>query len=214
MKQFINVDSLTDIVSNSVGILIILAVVSLIHDNSKAYQLEIPIEHQSELSPVFVIAKDDALIVLDTDKIFSNAAMQATEGAASSKRIFPLEYGQLFGQIDDEHGIMFHVQDIEDSEDWHHFNDLEKNNSNLRQLFNQIDPKKQFAYFFVYDEVGESNISGSGFESFRKAREYLKNRQVKSGWKPVDTDNPANICDMSFSPLCKYLPSYLGSAQH
>ncbi|MCK5917979.1 MAG: hypothetical protein KAG34_06120 [Cocleimonas sp.] len=212
MKQIINVDSLTDIISNSVGILIILAVVNLIHDNSKAYQLEIPIEHQSELSPVFIIAKDDSLILLDTDMIFTNAAMQATDGAAGGKRIFPLEYGQLFGQIDDDHGIMFHAQDIEGSEDWHHFSTLEKNKSRLRQQLNKIDPKKQFAYFFVYDEVGESNISGSGFESFRKAREYLKSRHIKSGWKPVDSDNPASICDVSFSPLCKYLPSYLGSS--
>jgi hypothetical protein len=212
MKQLLNVDSLTDIVSNSVGILIILAVVSLIHDNSKAYQLEIPIEHQSELSPVFIIAKDDALIVLDTDKIFTNAAIQATDGAAGGKRIFPLEYGQLFGQIDDKHGIRFHAQDIEGSKDWHHFNNLEQQKSSLRQQLDLIDPKKQFAYFFVYDEVSESNISGSGFEGFRKAREYLKARHIKSGWKPVDSDNPANICDMSFSPLCKYLPSYLGSS--
>ncbi len=212
MKQFINVDSLTDIVSNSVGILIILAVVTLIHDNSKAYQLEIPIEHQSELSPVFIIAKDDKLIVLDTDKIFSNAAMQATDGAAGGRRIFPLEYGQLFGQIDDQHGIIFHAQDIEGSKDWHHFTTLEKKNSELQQQLNKIDPKQQFAYFFVYDEVGESNISGSGFEGFRMAREYLKSRHIKSGWKPVDSNNPASICDMSFSSLCKYLPSYLGSS--
>jgi hypothetical protein len=212
MKQFINVDSLTDIVSNSVGILIILAVVTLIHDNSKAYQLEIPIEHQSELSPVFIIAKDDSLIVLDTDIIFSNAAMQAADGAAGGKRIFPLEYGQLFGQIDNNHGIMFHAQDIEGSKDWFHFNNLTKKDSGLRQQLDKIDPQKQFAYFFVYDEVAESNISGSGFESFRKAREYLKTRHIKSGWKPVDSDNPASICDMSFSPLCKYLPSYLGSS--
>ncbi|HIP93788.1 MAG TPA: hypothetical protein EYH20_00450 [Leucothrix sp.] len=212
MKQFINVDSLTDIVSNSVGILIILAVVSLIHDNSKAYQLEIPIEHQSELSPVFIIAKNDKLIVLDTDKIFSNAAMQATDGAANGKRIFPLEYGQLFGQIDSKRGIIFHAQDIEGSKDWHHFTLLEKNQSDLQQQLDQIDPKKEFAYFFVYDEIEDSNISGSGFESFRMTREYLKSRHIKSGWKPVDSDNPASICDMSFSPLCKYLPSYLGSS--
>ena len=212
MKQFINVDSLTDIVSNSVGILIILAVVTLIQDNSTAYQLEIPIEHQSELSPVFIIAKDDKLIVLDTDKIFKNAAMQATEGSTGGKRIFPLDYGQLFGQIDPEHGIMFHAQDIEGNEDWHHFTSLESNDSTLRQQLNNINPKKQFAYFFVYDEVAESNISGSGFESFRITREYLKARHIKSGWKPVDSDNPASICDMSFSPLCKYLPSYLGSS--
>jgi len=212
MKQFINVDSLTDIVSNSVGILIILAVVSLIHDNSKAYQLEIPIEHQSELSPVFIIAKDDKLIVLDTDKIFSNAAMQATDGAAGGKRIFPLDYGQLFAQIDVRQGIVFHAQDIAGSKDWHHFTTLKKNKSILRQQLNKIDSKKEFAYFFVYDEVSGSNISGSGFESFRITREYLKSKHIKSGWKPVDSDHPASICDMSFNALCKYLPSYLGSS--
>jgi hypothetical protein len=212
MKQLLSVDSLTDIVSNSVGILIILAVVTLIQDNSTAYQLEIPIEHQSELSPVFIIAKDDALLLLDTAQLFSNAAFQATKGSASNKRIFPLEYGQLLGQINDKQGLIFHVQETEDDENWHHFNQLEKKESDLQQLLKGIDPKKQFAYFFVYDEVGESSISGSGFESFRKAREYLKKRQVKSGWKPVDSENPASICDMGFSPLCKYLPSYLGSS--
>ena len=212
MNNIISVDSLTDIISNSVGILIIFAVISLINDNNKSYQLEIPIEHQSDLSPVFIIAKDDALLRLDTDKLFANAAMQATEGAAANKRTFPLGYGQLLGQIDDEKGIVFHARDIEDSKEWHHFNTLEKADSELKKQLNTIDPKRQFAYFFVYDEVGDSNISGSGFEAFRKAREYLKSRGIKSGWKPVNTDNPAHICDMSFSPLCKYLPSYLGSS--
>lgn len=211
MKGLINVDSLTDIVSNSVGILIIFAVITLVHDNNKAYQLEIPIEHQSELAPVFLITKNDSVILLDTDKLFSNAAMQATDGAAGGKRLFPLDYGQLFGQIDVKKGILFHAQDMEESKDWYHFNQLDKKDSALRKVLDTIDPASQFAYFFVYDESDEGNISGSGFEAFRKTREYLKTRRIKSGWKPVDTDHPANICDISFSPLCKYLPSYLGS---
>lgn len=213
MKQFINVDSLTDIVSNSVGILIIFAVITLIHDNNKAFQLEIPIEHQSDLAPVFIIAKDDSLLVLDTDVIFTNAATQATEGSSASNRIFPLGYGQLLGQMDKNQGLKFHAQDIEGSEDWHHFDALEKKGSSLRGLLDKIDPSKQFAYFFVYDDIGESNISGSGFESFRKGREYLQSKRVKSGWKPVDADNPAGICDIYSSSLCKFLPSYLGDPQ-
>lgn len=213
MKQFINVDSLTDIISNSVGILIIFAVISLIHDKNKAFQLEIPIEHQSDLAPVFVIAKDDALLVLDTDTLFTNAAIQATEGSSTSKRIFPLGYGQLLGQMDKNNGLVFHAQDIEGSDDWHHFKTLETKDSVLRKQFDNIDPKKQFAYFFVYDDIGESSISGSGFESFRKGREYLQSKRVKAGWKPVDSDNPASICDMHSSPLCKFLPSYLGDPQ-
>ena len=207
MKNLISLDSLTDIVSNSVGILIIFAVINLIHDNNKTYQLEIPLEHETDLSPVFLIAKNDRLLVMDTDKLFSNAALQATSGAAGSKRIFALDFFGLFGQIDEEKGISFFAKD---TSEWPEFIELEKRNSPLREKLNTIDPKKQFAYFFVYDNSEDGATAGSGFEAFRKAREYLKNHFVKTGWQPVNNEAPANICDGSFSSRCVYLPSYLG----
>ncbi len=207
MRNLISLDSLTDIVSNSVGILIIFAVINLIHDNNKTYQLEIPLEHETDLSPVFFIAKNDRLLVLDTDKVFSNAALQATTGAAGKKRIFALDFFGLFGQIDEEKGISFYARD---TSEWPEFIELEKRNSSLRDKLNKIDPKKQFAYFFVYDNSEDGATAGSGFEAFRKAREYLKGHSVKTGWQPVNSEAPANICDSSYSSRCVYLPSYLG----
>ena len=111
MKNLISLDSLTDIVSNSVGILIIFAVINLIHDNNKTYQLEIPLEHVTELSPVFYICKDDRILPMDTDILFSNATLQATRGAAASKRIFSLDYFGLLGKIDTDKGISFFARD-------------------------------------------------------------------------------------------------------
>ena len=209
MKELISLDSLTDIVSNSVGILIIFAVINLIHDNNKTYQLEIPLEHATDLSPVFFLCKDDRIISMDTNTLFSNATLQASSGAAARKRIFNLDYFGLFGKIDEDNGISFFARD---TSEWSEFSNIEKRTSKIRKTLDRIDPKKQFAYFFVYDTSEDGAATGSGFEAFRKAREYLKGHFVKSGWQPVNNDTPANICDKSFSPRCSYLPSYLGDS--
>ena len=208
MKDLISLDSLTDIVSNSVGILIIFAVINLIHDDSKTYQLEIPIEHATELSPVFFISKDDRLLQMDTDKLFANATLQATTGAAANKRLFPLDYSGLLGKIDQDKGISFYARD---TSEWDAFQDIDKRQSKLRQKLDSIDPKTHFAYFFVYDSSEDGSGIGSGFEAFRKVREYLKTRAIKTGWRPVNSEAPSHICDRSFSSRCTYLPSYLGS---
>ncbi|PID47394.1 MAG: hypothetical protein CSB47_00680 [Proteobacteria bacterium] len=208
MKQLLNVDSLTDIVSNSVGILIIFAVINLIHDNNKTYELEIPIEHETELRPTYIISKDDRLLVLDTEKVFSNAAQQVSNGAAANGRIFELGYGGLFAQLGEDKGISFHART---TENWPKFTELSKNGSDLQKALNKIDPKQYFAYFFVYDETNMGSTAGSGYESFREARQYLKSRQIKSGWQPVSTDFPPSICNLSVGNHCRYLPSFLAS---
>ena len=207
MKNLISLDSLTDIVSNSVGILIIFAVINLIHDDSKTYQLEIPLEHETELSPVFFISKNDRVLKMDIDTLFANATLQATNKAAANKRLFPLDYFGLLGKIDGEKGVSFFAQD---TSEWPEFIELEQRNSSLRKSLEKLDPKKQFAYFFVYDNTEDGSSSGSGFEAFRKTREYLKARFIKSGWQPVNSESPPNICDRSFSRRCVYRPSYLG----
>jgi len=207
MKNIISLDSLTDIVSNSVGILIIFAVINLIHDNNKTYQLEIPIEHRTELSPAFFIIKNDSILTMDTDTLFSNATLQATRGAAINERLFALDYFDVLGKINDDKGISFYARD---TSKWPTFHELGKGNSKLTEAFNKLDAKKQFAFFFVYDSNDDDGPSGSGFEAFREAREYLKARRIKTGWRPVNDNAPANICKDHFGKRCDYLPSYLG----
>ena len=207
MKNLISLDSLTDIVSNSVGILIIFAVINLIHDNNKTYQLEIPIEHPTELSPVFFIIKNDSILHMDTDTLFSNATLQATSGAAANKRVFALDYFGLLGKIEADKGISFFARE---TAQWETFQDLGSRQSALTKVLNKLDSKKQFAFFFVYDSNDDEDASGSGFEAFRSAREYLKARRIKTGWQPVNNDAPANICDNRFGSQCHYFPSYLG----
>ncbi|MGK0271043.1 MAG: hypothetical protein ACI88H_001696 [Cocleimonas sp.] len=207
MKNLISLDSLTDIVSNSVGILIIFAVINLIHDNNKTYQLEIPIEHRTELSPAFFMIKNDSILEMDIDTLFSNATLQATRGAAKRERIFSLDYFDVLGKINEDDGISFFARD---TAKWPKFQELGKGNSKLTTALNKLDSKKQFAFFFVYDSSDDDDSPGSGFEAFREAREYLKARRIKTGWRPVNDDAPANICKDHFGKRCDFLPSYLG----
>jgi len=210
MKNLISLDSLTDIVSNSVGILIIFAVINLIHDNNKTYQLEIPIEHKTELKPSFFMIKNDRILAMDTNTLFSNATLQATRGSASSERLFSLEYYDVLGKITESKGISFYARD---TASWPTYKELGKGNSALTNTLNKLDPNTQFAFFFVYDREDEGESSGSGFEAFRQAREFLKARRIKTGWRPVNDETPANICRDPFGNSCDYLPSYLGDSQ-
>ena len=69
-SRLFNMTSLTDIVSNSIGILVLLALLTLFNAEKKVYKVDIPIEHQTGLAPAFFLCKDDAVLYLDTEKIF------------------------------------------------------------------------------------------------------------------------------------------------
>ncbi|KHD06516.1 hypothetical protein PN36_10805 [Candidatus Thiomargarita nelsonii] len=193
MKQdLINVNFLTDIISNSVGILVLFAVLNIVHEEKTVYKLEVPIEHESSLAPAFFICKDNAIVFIEPETIFSNAIIQADRGL--DNKIFSLGYMDIDGQIAEDRGLVLYANNTS----------LWQNDSEIRQtLDDKLDAKKHFAFFFVYDEEGSS-----GFEIFRQTRQYLKKRQIKSGWQPVNENNPPHICFWSDVPACRYFPSY------
>jgi len=192
MKQdLININFLTDIISNSVGILVLFAVLNIVHEEKTVYKLEVPIEHESSLAPAFFICKDNAIVFIEPETIFTNAIIQADRGL--DKKIFSLGYMDIDGQIAQDRGLILYANN---TSLW----DSDKNE--IRQtLDDKLDAKKHFAYFFVYDDEG-------GFEIFRQTRQYLKKRQIKYGWQPVNENNPPHICFWSDVPACRYFPSY------
>ncbi len=195
MKQdFININSLTDIISNSVGILILFAVLNIVYEGGKVYKLEIPIEHETSLTPAFFLIKDNAIIFLEPEIIFTNAIIQANKNSYKEKAIFSLDYMNLKGQIVNDYALLLHAND---TKTWSHKID----DNTILESLEKLDSKKQFAYLFVYDD-------GNGFEIYRQARQYLKQRKIKSGWQPVNKNNPASICFWSDVPACnRYFPS-------
>jgi len=205
MKQdLINVNFLTDIISNSVGILVLFAVLNIAHEEKKVYKLEVPIEHETSLAPAFFICKDDAIVFVDPNTIFTNAIVQANKGSGENGKIFSLGYMGIDGQIAKNHGLVLHPND---TSLWSDISDKD----DARLTLDKLDAKKQFAFFFVYDDLQGNR--GSGFEIFRQARQYLKERNIKSGWLPVNENNPPHICFWGDIPACRYFPSYQASAK-
>jgi len=208
MKQdLINVNSLTDIISNSVGILVMFAVLNIANMGGKVYQLEVPIEHETALAPAFFICKENAMVYLEPETVFMNAMRQAGKGRADDGETFSLNYQGIDGQVDSK-SVIFHP---EDTSHWHDITDLKEADSEIRQTLDKLDGEKQFAYFFVYDEKLEDYSDGSGFAVFRQARQYLQQRHIKSGWRPADEDNPPYICFWDISTCKNYFPSYLAT---
>ncbi|MEN8216221.1 MAG: hypothetical protein ABFS56_07560 [Pseudomonadota bacterium] len=194
MKQdLINVNFLTDIISNSVGILVLFAVLNIVHEEKKVYKLEVPIEHESSLAPSFFICKDDAIVFIDPETIFTNAIVQADRGSGEDGKVFSLDYMGIDGQFVENRGLVLYPND---TSLWNEMGDAE---SEVRQALDKLDAKKQFAFFFVYDS--------SGFGIFRQTRQYLKERNIKSGWLPVNEYNLPHICFWSNVPACRYFPS-------
>ncbi len=206
-RSLIDLNSLTDIISNSVGVLVMFAVLNLVQERDKVYPLEVPIEHSSRLAPVFFICKQDKVLFLDPDKVFVNAIIKAGEGASQGGAHFSLGYHQLNGQIDQQsgHGLIFHP---DDTRQWYRAADLEEPDSELRRILDGMDGAKQFGYFFVYDQP----VEGEGFAIFRSVRRYLQARNVTVGWRPSDQQNPAFLCFWDDVAACKnYRPSFSAS---
>jgi hypothetical protein len=195
-SDLININSLTDIISNSVGILILFAVLNIVYEGGKVYKLEVPLEYESSLIPAFFLCKDNAIIFLQPEIIFTNAIIQANKNSYQEKTIFSLDYMDIKGQIVKDYALLLHAND---TTSWSQKIDDNK----IRQVLDKLDSKKQFAFFFVYDD-----LQGNGFAIYRQARQYLKERHIKSGWQPVNKNNPASICFWGDVPACnRYFPS-------
>jgi len=194
--DLININSLTDIISNSVGILILFAVLNIVYEGGKVYKLEVPIEYESSLIPAFFLCKDNAIIFLEPEIIFTNAIIQANKSSYQQQAIFSLDYMDIKGQIVEDYALLLHAND---TTAW----SKRLEDKQIREALDKLDSNKQFAFFFVYDD-----LQGNGFEIYRQARQYLKERHIKSGWQPVNKNHPASICFWGDVPACnRYFPS-------
>lgn len=206
-RNLLNLNSLTDIISNSVGILIMFAVLNIIYEQQQIYKIEVPIEHRSELAPVFFICKDDAIVHLDKDHAFKHAIHLSSQEQLRDGQWFSLDYYGLDAEISEEtfSGMIIHPSD---TSDWETLDAVDQAHSDIRNVLDQLDNTKHYAYFFVYDQSLDNSDTGSGFNPFRKARDYLQARDIKVGWRPVDLEHPPHICSWWGHAECVYNPAY------
>ena len=207
--QFVNLDSLVDIVTNNVGILVIvaafMALFALIDPRSASEavvgtplrpppkKLLVPWSHPTHKNRVYAAVMKNRVRVFDLRKFYlelaeRNPALRPQPVTVEQKglkiRFFPVT-NQVYCLEFTPHPAY--------GEDWL---SAQRVDSAWQQALRSYGPEK-YVYFFW--------VSGDSFELFRDLRGSLWDRNYEVGWKPARKDAPLEVCNgfegsTAFSP--------------
>ena len=194
-----SLDSLTDLVSNAVGVLILLLLMTALQSNKPNYEPPLPIEHQSGLLPQFFYIYNDRVQSIDVNAAFTNSLLAASESGNQEEFRISADF---IGRQDQ---LLTLTLSPVDTEHWPLFKALNDETTVIGQRVSALDNEKEFAFFFVRD-----NGEGAGFQEFSKIRQWFLDRGTAVGWLPVTDDNPAYLCSWGDISACRYSPSYYG----
>lgn len=204
-----NLDSLVDIVSNSVGILVILAVFMALlsvaepvsdpqteeetQDLLTIEKKRIPWSHSSQKSSLLFVLQDNRLLFLDRVAVY-----QALQAELSGEPEPPLQVqmegyrAELNAQSSQNHCLQFFPEsgagqwwgEVSGAEGW------------LTQLLAQQSPSEVYLFFWA---------DGASFELLREIRDWTWDQRFEVGWKPITERSGLRFCtggdrSLSFRP--------------
>ena len=195
-QSFLNLDSLVDIVSNNVGILVILAVFmaifSLMDKREKVLseeqpdqqieKLKIPWSHVSQKNSLLVLLHDDRLLYLDRASVYKRLKKYL-----SGKEPLPTELSfdkymiKLTVGGRHTHCIEF-LPSPAAGEWWHNFN---RHGGLMQILMKKYTPEQNYFFFWVDPD---------SFDLFREIRKTLWEQRFEVGWKPVREESALRYC--------------------
>ena len=199
IDRFLNLDSLVDIVSNNVGILIILAafmaLLALLNPNLSTVdqsrsdnprpmpRLRVPWSHPTIKAPIYFSLRDNRILHLDMREFYAalpsrKPGTQAREETFNFKemdlRFFPVTNQIYCLEISPHEGA---------GESW---TQAIKMDSQWEQAL-RLYPPERFTFFFW--------VGGESFALFREIRDALWDQQMEVGWKPALADAPLEVCN-------------------
>lgn len=192
-----NLDSLTDLVSNAVGVLILLLLITALQSQRHHNEVPLPLEHQSGLTPYFFYLHRDRIQAIEINSVFTNGLLAASETGTD------VEYqinADFIGRPDDALTLALIPTD---TDRWPTLDELSDPGSSLAAAADGIDAKTDFAFLFVHDHG-----DGHSFTFYHQIRDWFLDRGIAVGWLPVTERNPAYLCSWSDVPACQYSPSY------
>ena len=122
-----NLDSLTDMVSNAVGVLILLLLMTALQSSNPHSEPPLPIEHQSGLLPKFFYIHSDRLQSIDVNAAFANGLLAASETSSEQQEEFQIS-ADFMGQ---RHDLLTLTMKPVDTDKWPGFEDLSEADTRL-----------------------------------------------------------------------------------
>lgn len=194
-----SLDSLTDLVSNAVGVLILLLLMTALQSKNQFSDPPLPIEHQSGLVPQFFYVFDDHIQSIDVNAVFTNGLLAARESGSEATYQINADFT---GRPDE---LLTLALNPIDTENWPTLKQLQDPESPLGTQAGTIVADREFAFVFVHDSA-----NGESFKQFQRVKQWFLDQGVAVGWLPVTEDNPAYLCSWSDVSACRYSPSYYG----
>ena len=195
----IGLDSLVDIVTNTVGILIILAVFMALFSRltlsgGEPSRPEVPLEdpperilvpwsHSSNKTAVFAYARGNRLRVLELRAFYAELAGRKPEPGGAPIRVDLPGLETRFYPVTN---LVYCLEFRPKPGYGETLPQLRQAGSAWQAALGAYPPEK-FYYFFW--------VAGDSFEMFRTVRQELWARQIEVGWKPVQADAPLEICN-------------------
>ena len=195
-------DSLTDMVSNAVGVLILLLLMTALQSSNPHFEPPLPIEHQSGLLPKFFYIHSDRVQSIDVNAAFANGLLAASESATDQQQEFQIS-ADFMGQ---RHDYLTLTMTPVDTDSWPTFDDLDDTDTLIGKAAAGLDSQTDFAFVFVEDQG-----DGASFQEFDKIKQWFLDRGTAVGWIPVTENNPAYLCSWSNISACRYSPSHYGT---
>ena len=205
-----SLDSLVDIVSNSVGILIILAVFMALlsvvespldepvssektNDLLTVEKKRIPWSHSSQKSSLLFVLQDNRLLYLDRV-----AAYRSFQSELDGEPELPLKADldgyrvELTAQSSQNHCLQFFPE--VDAGQW--WGEVSRADGWLTRLLAEKSPSEVYLFFWA---------DGASFELMREIREWTWDQRYEVGWKPITERSGLRFCtglgrSLSFRP--------------
>ena len=196
LQGFINLDSLVDIVSNNVGILVILAVFmamfSLLEKSEQVptteqsieniEKLKIPWSHVSQKNNLLLLLRNDRLLFFDRALVYQRLKKYLSGSEPLPKHVnldqFSIELTVGSGHA---HCLKF-LPSPGAGQWWHQFS---QRNGVMKKLMRKYPPEENYFFFWVDPD---------SFEMFREIRKSLWDLNFEVGWKPIRIETPLRYC--------------------
>jgi hypothetical protein len=196
LPGLLNLDSLVDIVSNNVGILVILAVFmamfSLLKKSDVTPQKEqtleniekikIPWSHASQKNNLLFLLRDDRILYLDRALVYQNLKKYLSGKETLPKQIRLNQYSiKLTTGSGHAHCLEF-LPSPGAGQWWHQ---LSEHDGLLTILMKKYPPEENYFFFWV---------DPKSFDLFREIRKSLWSQHFEVGWKPVRKESTLRYC--------------------
>ncbi len=193
-----NLDSLVDIVSNNLGILIILAAfMALIGMIDPAVEtpepartgpippkrLLVPWSHPTHKFPILFTLVGNRILRLDMPAFFRALAGQSSQERPKAVTIRQKDLTVRFFPVTNQIYCLEFKQDPGSGETWA---EAQKGASDWLRALARYRPGKYYYFFWV---------SGDSFEMFRTVRDGLWKNDYEVGWKPVAKGRSLEVCN-------------------